>query len=129
MTSVTSIMRKQIIQPILLQIALFLIQFVIIPSVYYISPYDTARCLVVIISTTTFVLIFGMVKYKRLLGWLLGLIVYGVLIMLYHPNNIYGIGNGIFDFDVITITIFIFLNFAIQLIILCCIKLFHRLKN
>ena len=122
-------MRKQIIQPILLQIVLFLIQFVIIPSFYYISPYDTARCLVVIISTTSLVLVFGMIKYKRLLGWLLGLIVYGVLIMLYHPNNIYGIGNGIFDFDIITISIFIFLNFIIQFIIWCCIKLLHKLKN
>ena len=109
---------KGLLYPVLLQILLYFVQFIFIPSIYYISPYDIMRSFALLIITVCSITTLGMkMVSSNLGGWLLGLGVYTFLVIGYHPNNLYGIGNGMFDFDIIAISIIIILTLVLQLLI------------
>ncbi len=121
---------KRALSPIIFQIVLYVLQFLILPSVYYISPFDVARSLIAIFLSTLFITIVGMTFFSDALrNWLLGLLLHLALMMLYHPDNIYGIGNGMFDFDIITITIIFLLIMGTQIFVWLFVKLFRRINK
>ena len=99
------------------QVLLYVIQYLILPNILQISPYDIAKGLFVVVISTVLLSVLGMAKSRHFFGWLIGYVAYVVLVFLYHPNNVYGIGTGMFDFDIITITILSFSVFVLETIV------------
>lgn len=121
---------KQLFYPVLFQILLYAVQFIIAPRIYYISPYDVMRSIVFIVISVCLITTWGMVRFSHnYIGWILGLFVYAFLVIVYHPNNLYGIGSGMFDFDLITIGIFVLLTFVLQLLIWVILRIYTPKKN
>ena len=121
---------KRLLSPIISQIILYVLQFVILPSVYYVSPFDVLRSSVVILLSTLIVTIVGMSFFSdSLRGWFLGLLLHFVLMLAYHPDNIYGIGNGMFDFDIITISFVSLLIMVTQVFVWIFLKVLNRISK
>ncbi len=119
---------KRALSPIIFQIVLYVLQFLILPSVYYISPFDVARSMIAIFLSTLFITIVGMTFFSDALrNWLLGLILHLALVIIYHPDDIYGIGNGMFDFDIITMIFIFLLIMGTQVFVWLFLKLFRRI--
>lgn len=88
-------MRKKHI-PILMQMILYIIQFVIIPSIIDIYPSDVHRHFLIIAVTTMVVSLIGMILFSCYFRyWVLGGLIYFILVNIYHPTYIYGIDYGI----------------------------------
>ena len=121
---------KRVLSPIIFQVVLYSLQFVILPSVYYISPSDIVRTAVEIILSTLFITIVGMIFFRNEFRWrLLGWLVHLVLMTIYHSDNIFSMGNGMFDFNVITITFVSLLILGTQILVWLFMKFSNRMNK
>lgn len=105
------------------QILLYAVQYLIIPRLFWISPSDTARNITaIVLSTGIIALVWMLAVSDKLVGWILGIIPYFLLILAFHPAYSYGIGNGMFDFDILTIVILSFFVMATEIAVWSIIK-------
>ncbi len=89
-----SCMKKN--SPIILQLILYITQYIFIPQFIDIYPSDVHMHLIIICSTTFLIAVVGMMCFSDCFRkWLLGWLIYTVLVYIYHPTYIYGIGYGI----------------------------------
>jgi hypothetical protein len=91
-------MARKLLYPLLCQGILYLVQYIAIPLLFAnISPTDTARHLMLIISTTAAMAFVGMFFFERRLKyWLLGFVPYIVLTINVRPFRAYGTGTRLF---------------------------------
>ncbi len=121
---------KKVLSPIISQVVLYVLQFLILPSVYYVSPFDILRSSIVVFLSTLVITIIGMSFFSdSFRGWFLGLLLHFALMLVYHPDNVYGIGNGMFDFDIITMLFVSLLIMVTQISVWLFLKLLKRINK
>ena len=102
---ITVIMRT-ILLPIASQLLLYVVQFLVIPRVIFISPADAKRNRITIIATSAILSFVVMILFAdNFLFWLIGIVLYYIAVMIHCPDALYGIGYGLFSIKNISITI------------------------
>ena len=93
-------MRKELLLVAASDIALYLIQFIIVPLIYSNVIGRSNEGIVVIIISTAIVTIIGMIVLSnKLRFWLVSIVLFALLIILYSPKGAYGIGVTGIDLD------------------------------
>lgn len=125
-------MAKKLIYVLLFQLMIYIMLFIISPRLFSLHPSDSSSSFIIISLTATVISLIGIIFFvDQIRYWSIGIPVLWGLIMLYHPQNIYGIGynSGIgisFYFPVPWVAMSIALYvFAIQCFI-CIGKLIIR---
>lgn len=96
---------------------LYILQYYVVPLVITIYPSDKAGIrLMFLLTTCITVVFFEMKKCIQIKWWILGSILYLILIFLYHPDGIYGIGNTPFVPALISILV-IYAGVLVSLIV------------
>lgn len=117
----------KVVVPAFTTILLYIIQYIILPHIIIIYPSDVERVyLTIILSTLLIVLPTMAFLADRFRYWLIFLLLYPILVVLYHPANIYGIGYGMFSIGLLTI---VFLTIAVLLTEFLCWGLVKFLKT
>lgn len=99
------------------------IQYWIIPNIITVYPSDFEKNIMILVFTTFFITtIMMLLDSCSLLQWGLSFFVYPILILLYHPNYVYGIGYGIFAIDWISILFISIIVFGVEVITWAVIK-------
>lgn len=105
---------KRITIALVFQIMIYVVQYVLIPFVYEPKPYDENACYLVLGLSTFIVTLIGQAFFiKKIYGWVCSLFIYPVLVLIYHPTEIYGIGYRghalivVTEIDVLVWTIFV----------------------
>ena len=129
-------MKKTIFIVILFNVCLYIIQFLIIPYLYSDVIGRGHEGMAVLCITTTIVTMIGMITFSNKFSfWLIGIVIYALLIILYSPEGAYGIGITGLDLDglyaqynpsarFLGICIVAGLVLFFQFVIWCIIKLF-----
>lgn len=114
---------KTIVKPYLFQMIIYGIQYWIIPNIITVYPSDFEKNIMILVFTTFFITtIMMLLDSCSLLQWGLSFFVYPILILLYHPNYVYGIGYGIFAIDWISILFISIIVFGVEVITWAVIK-------
>lgn len=115
--------KKILYLPFIMQIALYIIQFFIIPLFVETFPSDIDTILKVLFISSflmsIFCELFNRIDTKFLL---LSILLYFILVCAYHPNTLYGIDYGSFIPSIIKITLITILVLISQLTGLILIK-------
>ncbi|NLK94147.1 MAG: hypothetical protein GX275_02985 [Clostridiales bacterium] len=125
------------IKIIILLIIMYVIDFIIAPNIFKSQYPNNDGAALIYYGSIIGSAIIGMFMISNFLGyWIIGDIIYCLLIYLNHPKGIYGIGmSGIFDrkYREDTVLFHIFIQFAIlliiQIIISVLVKLIKFIKN
>lgn len=121
---------KKIIALLISQITIYLIQFLLVPIVIHIYPSDLHGNFVAICTTTAIITIAGMLMFTdKLRLWLNTIVIYAILVFIYHPNHLYGIGYGMFTNNSIQIVVLIFTVIVIQMVCWIFVKCLKLLKD
>lgn len=77
--------------------------------------------------TTAVISIVGMLLFSdQLRFWLGTIVIYAILVLIYHPDNLYGIGYGMFANDIISIVVLTFNVMAVQIVCWIVVKTVKR---
>ncbi|HHV29335.1 hypothetical protein [Acetivibrio mesophilus] len=128
-------MRKALLMVVLSDLVLYVLQFLIIPLIYDNVIGRGNEAIAVLCITTVLITAAGMIVFSdKLRFWLLGALVYALLITLYSPEGAYGIGISGIDLDGLHsyydaskryfgIALVVILVTFLQLLVWCLVKL------
>ncbi len=112
------------------QLALYGIQFLILPHILRISAFDDARnTIAIIISTLVLTLVWMVFVSDRFLGWFVGIGLYFLAVHVYRPINAYGIGCRMFEIESLTIGILSLIVLMIESLAWIMIKVVRNLHR
>lgn len=94
---------KDIFLPGASQVVLFIIQFFLLPVIIHIYPSDAARQSIALVLTTAVTTVLFGFHARKIIYWLLSYLLYILLVILYHPDYLYGIGYGMFAAPIFSI--------------------------
>ena len=126
---------RGIIVSSIVQFALFFLQYVILPAIYTIYPSDAEQILnaISISSISTYIAAMSFNKKIKLRYWIFSFPVYVIATSIYHPQNIYGIGYGMFGipwFTIVFLALVVFvceiLSWTLLAIVYKIITIIHR---
>ena len=128
---------KKLIQITILLIVIYLIDFIIAPNILKSQyPNDIGAAIIYYVSIIGSAIIGMIVVSNNIFYWIVGDIVYCLLIFLYHPKGIYGIGlSGILEthYRESNVPFHILIQFilfvVIQLIICGLVQIIKIIKN
>lgn len=122
---------KKLVTTFLIQVAIYVYLFIIQPNIGWIwySDYIWVGSSIIV---TLGIYIFFEIKAKQTLRYaLLGILILWGLIMIYHPNDIYGISTGTMGLDftpeAVDIMIFALVIFMISLIAKLLVNIYRGL--
>ena len=121
--------RKDVFLPCASQVVLYVIQFFLLPAIIHIYPTDASRQSIALIFTTAVTTVLFGIHTRKILFWLLSFILYILLVVLYHPDYLYGIGYGMFAapiFSIIPLCALVLIVELASLLILWIINRFRR---
>ena len=112
----------------LFQIGLYVLQYIIIPVLFKISPTDINGNCIIIIITTVLVSGVGIYYVTQLRYWCSTITLYYVLIQIYHPQNTYGLDySSHIPFTRISVYVLTVLVLIAQIILYLFIKGIQRI--
>ena len=114
---------KKLLASLISQLTIYVVQFLLLPAVVHIYPSDSHRNFMAISITTAVISIVGMLLFSdQLRFWLGTIVIYAILVLIYHPDNLYGIGYGMFANDIISIVVLTFNVMAVQIVCWIVVK-------
>lgn len=118
----------KIILPFVSQIVVYIVQYIVIINSVSIYPSDIEKiCIVIISSTFLTVAPIMFLVVSKLRYWLLSYPLYPFCIIIYHPQNAYGIGYGMFAIESIAILLLSLLVVFTEIICWCIIRIIKRI--
>lgn len=115
------------------QLIIYVVQYILLPVVYVPKPYDESSCYLVL-GFSTFIIVFvgQMLFVKKVYGWICSFFIYPMLIVIYHPAEIYGIGYrqhsliNLVEFDIFLVTTFVL---CIELVACILVSIVNHIRN
>lgn len=121
---------KQFLLALYGQLALYILQFLILPRICQISAFDTVRnTWAIILSTLILSIIWMLFVSDKFSGWLVGIAPYFLAVCVYRPINAYGIGCLMFEIESLTIALISLTVLLVEFITWCVIKLVWRFRG
>lgn len=120
---------KKIIIVFLSNFFLYILQFFIIPLLYTIHPSDELRNNLVLVLSSFVISIFTSLFINKFRYFIIGYLLYIILIISYHPNYLYGIGYGMFSFTsflILKVILIVFLSQFLAWLVVNLIKKKNR---
>lgn len=112
------------------QLALYGVQFLILPHILRISAFDDARnTLSIVISTLILSIIWMALVSDHFSGWLVGIILYFFAVHAYRPINAYGIGCRMFEIESLTISLLSLIVLMVESLVWITIKIVRKLHR
>ena len=118
---------KRLIPP-LSQLTIYVAQYLLLPLLVTVYPTDTTTIYLLVFSSAFLVSGIAMLRsHAGLSGWLISVVLYPVLVALYHPEHWFGIGYGMFALPAIMIMILSATVLLGELAAFLCVKVGKRL--